>query len=70
VIAIVLTSQPQRAGFPLALELLSKDLPRKSCAKMSQIRPLAIERIGSRIGKATPEEIAKVVDSITEIIGT
>ncbi len=70
VIAVALTSQPQRAGFPLTLELQSQDLPKKSWVKMSQIRTLAIERIGSRLGKATPEEMAKVVDGVVEIIGT
>ncbi len=30
VIAIALTSQPQRAGFPLNLELKSSTLPKKS----------------------------------------
>ena len=70
VIAVALTSQPQRAGFPLALELQSEDLPKKSWAKMGQIRTLAIERIGTRLGRATPEEIAKAVEGIMEIIGT
>lgn len=70
VIAIALTRQPQRAGFPLTLELQSKDLPKKSWAKMSQIRTLAVERIGPRLGKATPEEMAEVVEGIIEIIGT
>jgi len=69
VIAVALTSQPQRAGFPLTLELQSKDLPRRSWAKMSQIRTLAIERIGARLGRATPEEMAKVVEGVMEIIG-
>ncbi len=69
VIAVALTSQPQRAGFPLALELGSRGLPKRSWVKMSQIRTLAVERIGSRLGKATPEELAKVVEEITEIIG-
>ncbi len=70
VIAVALTSLPQRAGFPLTLELQSQDLPKKSWAKMGQIRTLASERIGSRLGKATPEEIDKVVEGIMEIIGT
>ena len=38
VIAIALTSQPQRAGFPLTFELHSKGLPKKSWVKISQIR--------------------------------
>ena len=70
VIAVALTSQPQRAGFPLTLELQSKSLPKKSWVKISQIRTLAVERIGSRLGRATPEEMAKVVEGLMEIIGT
>jgi mRNA interferase MazF len=70
VIAVALTSQPQRAGFPLTLELQSEDLPKKSWVKMGQMRTLAIERIGARLGRATPEEIAKAVEGIMEIIGT
>jgi mRNA interferase MazF len=69
VIAMALTSQPQRAGFPLTLELPSQDLPRKSRVKISQIRTLAIERIASRLRRAMPEEKAKVVDRLMEIIG-
>jgi len=70
VIAVALTSQPQRAGFPLTLELPSKQLPKRSWVKISQIRTLAIERIGSRLGRATPEELAQVIDGLNEIIGT
>jgi len=70
VIAVALTGQPQRAGFPLTLELDSKELPKKSWAKISQIRTLAVERIGSRIGRATPEEMVQVVEGLNEIIGT
>ena len=69
VIAVALTSQPQRAGFPLTLELQSKALPKKSWVKISQIRTLAIERIGQRVGKVRLEELAEVVDGLNEIIG-
>jgi mRNA interferase MazF len=70
VIAVALTSQPQRAGFPLTLELRSKGLPKKSWAKISQIRTLAVERIGSRIGRASPEEMIQVVEGLNEIVGS
>ena len=69
VIAVALTSQLQRAGFPLTLELQSKSLPKKSWVKISQIRTLAVERIGARLGRATPEEMAKVLEGLIEIIG-
>ena len=69
VIAVALTSQPQRAGFPLTLELQQKGLPKKSWVKISQIRTLAVERIGHRLGKVSPEELAQVIEGLNEIIG-
>jgi mRNA interferase MazF len=70
VIAVALTSQPQRAGFPLTLELHARGLPKKSWVKISQIRTLAVERIGKMTGRASPEELAQVVEGLNEIIGT
>ena len=70
VIVVALTSQQQRAGFPLTLELDSKDLPKRSWVKISQIRTLSVERIGKKIGSATPEELALIVEGLNEIIGT
>jgi mRNA interferase MazF len=70
VIAAAITSQPQRAGFPLTLQLTSEGLPKRSWVKISQIRTLAVERIGKRLSKATPEEIGQVIEGLNEIIGT
>jgi len=70
VIAVALTSQAQSAGFPLTLELHSKGLRKKSWVKISQIRTLAVERIGKVIGRASPEELVQVIDGLNEIIGT
>lgn len=36
VIAVAITSQAQRAGFPLTLDLKSADLPKPSWVKISQ----------------------------------
>ncbi len=69
VIAVALTSQPQRAGFPLTHELQSSKLPKRSWVKISQIRTLSVERIGARVGRATPEELTHVVEGLNEIIG-
>ena len=69
VIAMAITSQQQRAGFPLTLELTSKDLPKQSWMKISQIRTLAVERIGKKICDATPEELILVIEGLNEIIG-
>ena len=70
VIAMALTSQPQRAGFPLTLELNTEKLPKQSWVKISQIRTLSIERIGKKIGIAQPEELVHVIEGLNEIIGT
>ena len=69
VIAAALTSQPQRAGFPLTLELAGPGLPKRSWVKISQIRTLAVERIGKRLGRATPEDMGQVIDGLLEILG-
>ena len=68
-IAVALTSQPPRAGFPLTLELTSKGLPKRFWVKISQIRTLATERIGKRLGQATIEELTSVIEGLNEIIG-
>ncbi len=69
VIAVALTSQPQRAGFPLTLELESQTLPKRSWVKISQIRTLAVERIGKRLGRVSAGELAQIVEGVNEIIG-
>lgn len=70
VIAMAITSHPQRAGFPLTLELHSEGLPKRSWAKISQIRTLSVERIGKKLGRASLEELAQLVEGLNEIIGT
>ena len=69
VIAVALTSQAQRAGFPLTLELTTPRLPKRSWVKISQIRTFATERIGNRLGRASPEELAQVLEGLNEILG-
>ena len=68
-IAVALTSQPQRAGFPLTLEITSTRLPKPSWVKISQIRTLSAERIGRRLGQASPEELSRVIEGLQELIG-
>lgn len=68
VIALAITSQPQKAGFPLTLELKSPNLPKKSWVKINQIRTLSIERIGKVIGKASLEELNQAIEGLNEII--
>jgi mRNA interferase MazF len=68
VIAVAITSQPQRAGFPLTLELRAGSLPKRSWVKISQIRTLSVDRIGKLIGRASQEELAQVIEGLNEII--
>jgi mRNA interferase MazF len=69
VIAVALTSQSQRAGFPLTLELSVPGLPKRSWVKISQIRTLSIRRIGRRLARASAEDVAQVIEGLNEIIG-
>lgn len=69
VIAVAIASQPQRAGFPLSLELSGAKLPKKSWAKISQVRTLSSKRIGERIASASPEELVSIIDGLNETIG-
>jgi mRNA interferase MazF len=69
VIAMAITSQPQKAGFPLTLEFKTEGLPRRSWVKISQVRTLATERIGKRMARLSPEELAQVVEGLNEIMG-
>ena len=68
VIAVALTSQPQKAAFPLTLELSNEKLPKKSWAKISQIRTLSNKRLGKKIGRATVKELQLIVEGLNEII--
>jgi mRNA interferase MazF len=69
VIVVAITSQPQRAGFPLTLELSDSMLPKKSWVKISQIRTLSVKRIGNKLAKASDEELALIIEGLNEIIG-
>jgi mRNA interferase MazF len=68
VIAVAITSQPQKAGFPLTLELTNSKLPKKSWVKISQVRTLSVKRLGEKIGKAVETELDLVVEGLNEII--
>ncbi len=68
VIAMAITSQPQKAGFPLTVELVGGNLPKRSWVKVGQIRTLSVQRLGRRIGRVSPEELLRVVEGLNEIV--
>lgn len=69
VIAVAITSQRQKAGYPLTVELVDAKLPKKAWLKISQIRILSTKRIGKRISKASDEELTFIIEGLNEIIG-
>jgi len=69
VIAVALTTQPPRAGFPLTLEVGPGQLPKPAWIRISQIRTLSVQRIGRKLGAVSPEEVARVVEGLNEILG-
>ena len=68
VIAMALTSQEQRAGFPLTHEILKSRLPKRSWVKISQIRTLSVQRLGAKLGTAKPDDIAKVLAGLNQLL--
>ncbi len=69
VIAMAITSQPQKAGFPLTFELPQQRLPKPSWVKISQIRTISVDRLGKRIGSVSPEDLNQIVDGLVELVG-
>ena len=70
VIAMALTSQPQKAGFPLTLELSGSALPKRSWIKISQIRTLSTERLGKRVTRLPEKDLNLAIEGLNEIIGS
>jgi len=68
VIGMAITSRPQAAGYPLAIELSSGDLPKRSWVKISQIRTLSVARLGARIGSVSPEEMVRIIEGFNELV--
>jgi mRNA interferase MazF len=70
IIAMAITSQPQRAGFPLTHELKSGDLPKQSWVKISQVRTISTSRLDKMIGQVDQEELTIIIDGLNEIISS
>ena len=68
IIAVALTSQLQKAGFPLTLELKGKQHSKPAWVKISQIRTLSVLRISKKIGHVTAKELDRVIEGLNKII--
>ncbi len=69
VIAMAITSQPQKAGFPLTLALPAEMLPKPSWVKISQIRTISIDRLGKKIVVLGPQMLDQSIDGLLELTG-
>ena len=69
VIALAITSKPQRAGFPLTYPLPESLLPKPSWVKIGQIRTLSTERLGRKLSHLAEAEIDRIVEGMLDIIG-
>lgn len=69
VVALAITSQPQRPGFPLTHQIESLKMPKPSWVKISQVRSLSVERLGKKIGTLSAEEVGHIVDGLFELVG-
>ena|SRR3989338_2395392 len=69
VIALAITSQLQRASFPLTYALPEQLLPKPSWVKISQIRTLSTERLGHRIARLEESEVNRITEGLLDIVG-
>ncbi len=69
VIALAITSQPQRAGFPLTCPIPERKLSKPSWVKISQIRTLSTERLGHKLAHLEEEDLNRVTEGLLDIIG-
>ena len=69
IIGVALTSQEPKAAFPLTFEIIGSGFPKRSWVKISQIRTLSVQHLGSKLGEATAEEVAAVLEGLNEILG-
>lgn len=68
VIAVALTSQPQKASFPLTYQLNDDILPKTTWVKISQIRTLSATRLSNVIGRLSHAEINTIIEGLNEIL--
>ena len=65
---MAITSQVQKAGFPLTLALPPDTLPKASGVKISQVRTISVDRLGKRVGALDNETLTQLIDGLLELI--
>jgi len=69
VIAMAITSRPQRAGYPLSWPIPAGLLARPSWVKVSQLRTLSTQRIGKPIATLGDDQLEEIVAALLELVG-
>jgi mRNA interferase MazF len=69
VIALAITGQSPRAGYPLTWKIPGGVLPRDSWVKISQIRTLSVSRLGDRVGQLLESDLQTLVNGLMELVG-
>jgi mRNA interferase MazF len=67
-IVAAVSSREPAAEFPLSQPLSSRSLPRRSWIVTSQVRTIATDRLGGRVGRASAEELELALEGLREII--
>lgn len=68
IIALAITAQEPHVGPPLAVEIKSVKMPKRSWVKTNQVRTLSRRRIGRCIGSLPPEELGEILAAFKELI--
>lgn len=69
VIALPLTSAEPRVGFPLNMEVKGAGLPKRSWAKVSQVRTISTRRIEAIITSIDAAQVDAAIEALNEIVG-
>lgn len=69
VIALAITSQPQRAGYPLTWRLPPGLLPRESWVKISQVRTLSSERLEQCLAQLDADDLRQILAGLWQLLG-
>ncbi|MCK6481066.1 MAG: type II toxin-antitoxin system PemK/MazF family toxin [Planctomycetaceae bacterium] len=69
VVGIALTSREPKWPFPLSVPVGEGRLPRRSWAKVGQVRTISVLRLGDRLGRVAPADVDRTLEALLEIIG-
>lgn len=70
IIAMAITSVPQRAGYPLTMQLPDKLLPQSSWVKISQVRTISTERLGRKLATLPATDVDRAIEGLLDIVGS